>query len=212
VPRARSLALAAGLIAAALSGAARAAGDDDMTLGSPKAPVTVIEYASPTCPHCARFRANVFPAFKAKYVDTGKVRFVLREEPIHPDLDGVVFLLARCAGPSRYFTVLDDVMRAQPEFFDASDEADMSRKFYAVLMREAHGLGLSDQQAMSCMSDPAAIAALNSRVQREVQQYAVDHTPTVVVGGVKLETPGDREIEPADLDAAVQAALAHKRS
>ena len=82
----------------------------DMSLGSPTAPVTVMEYASPSCPHCAHFNEAIFPAFKAKYVDTGKVRYVLREAPIHPDLDAAAFLLARCAGPAGYFKVIDGVM------------------------------------------------------------------------------------------------------
>src|SRR5579871_3142309 len=79
---------------------------DDMTLGSPKAKVTVIEYASASCPHCARFNNEVFPAFKAKYVDTGRVFYVFREFLTEPaSLAAAAFLTARCAGKGKYFGV-----------------------------------------------------------------------------------------------------------
>src|SRR4051812_10112335 len=86
----------------------------DMSLGSPKAKVRVVEYASLSCPHCARFNDEVFPAFKAKYVDTGKVRYTLREMlPPPAEVAAAGFLLARCAGPGKYFKVVDEVFRSQ---------------------------------------------------------------------------------------------------
>jgi protein-disulfide isomerase len=213
MPRLRPLAslVAAGLMAAAAGGAraaAEAMRDDDMALGSPQAAVTVIEYASPTCPHCARFNAQVFPAFKAKYVDTGKVRYVLREFPIHPNLDGVAFLLARCAGGERYFKVLDDVMRAQPEYFADPNFNDVSTRFYNVMMREAASLGMSQGQAMACMSDSRAVDALNVRAAREGRQFDVHLTPTFVINGVKLEHPDTRPVDLPMLDKAIADARA----
>src|SRR5665213_2186956 len=83
-------------------------------MGDPRAKVTVVEYASASCPHCARFNNDVFPAFKAKYIDTGKVRYVLREfltEPVQVAAAG--FLLARCAGKGKYFGALDDFFHGQ---------------------------------------------------------------------------------------------------
>ena len=91
---------------------------DDMTFGRADAPVTIVEYASVTCAHCAAFQADVFPALKAKYIDTGKVRYVFREYLTPPsNVAAAGFLLARCAGPDRYFDVVEAVMRAQPEMF-----------------------------------------------------------------------------------------------
>src|SRR5690606_7904485 len=95
-------------LASALVGSGAWAADGDMAIGPAKAKVTVIEYASVTCSHCADWSTNVFPAFKQKFVDTGRVRFVLRELPTQPpELATAGFLVARCAGPAKYFTVVD---------------------------------------------------------------------------------------------------------
>src|ERR1700761_6445601 len=86
---------------------------DDMSLGNPKAKVQVIEYASMACPHCGHFNETIFAPFKAKWVDTGKVRYTLREmltEPVNVAAAG--FMIARCAGPQKYFTVVDQVFRS----------------------------------------------------------------------------------------------------
>jgi len=105
-----ALALAAGPV-----GAAPAKPPADYSLGSPKAKVQVVEYASLSCPHCAKFNEEVFPAFKAKYVDTGQVRYTLREMLTPPaEVAAAGFLLARCAGPAKYFGVVDAVFRSQP--------------------------------------------------------------------------------------------------
>jgi len=117
MPSSRRLLLSAVLALAA--GAALAApatklppAPGDMSLGSPKARVQVVEYASLSCPHCARFNAEVFPAFRAKYVDTGKVRYTLREMLTPPaEVAAAGFLMARCAGPGKYFKVVDEVFR-----------------------------------------------------------------------------------------------------
>ncbi|MDB5447797.1 MAG: dsbA, partial [Phenylobacterium sp.] len=86
------------------SGAAGSA-QGDMSLGPPDAKVKVVEYASASCSHCARFNNEVFPAFKAKYVDTGKVNYTLREFLTPPEeVAAAGFLLARCAGKDKYFT------------------------------------------------------------------------------------------------------------
>src|SRR5437588_12274451 len=96
--------------------AAAVAQADDMSLGDPKAKVQVVEYASASCPHCARFANAIFPTFKAKYIDTGKVRFTLNEYLTDPQaLAAAGFLLARCAGKARYFDVLDAFFNSQDE-------------------------------------------------------------------------------------------------
>lgn len=208
--RARSFApaFAAALAIAATAAGARAA-DEDMSLGSPKAPVTVIEYASPTCPHCARFEADVFPAFKKKYVDTGEVRYVLREAPIHPDLDAAAFLLARCAGPAGYFKVIDGVMQGQDEYYSAfltesaNADQEIADAYRSVLRRVGKSAGLDDQRISACLTNEASIKAMQTRDEREMAQYHVDSTPTFVINGVKLN-PGDVDL--ATLDAAIARA------
>src|SRR5439155_2600770 len=105
-------------VAACQKPAGEAASADDMTMGSPNAKVTMIEYASVSCPHCARFATEVFPAFKAKYIDTGQVRYVAREALTgDPAIAAAGFLTARCAGKDKYFQVVDAIYRAQPEIF-----------------------------------------------------------------------------------------------
>src|SRR6185312_5071476 len=109
MPDRRSVLLAAAALAVA--GPALAAPGpmpDDMSMGSPKANIQVLEYASLACPHCGHFNETIFPALKAKYIDTGKVRYTLKEMITEPATVAVAgFLIARCAGPDKYFTVVD---------------------------------------------------------------------------------------------------------
>ena len=133
-----SLAAAAALLAACHGGRTTGGGGDDaaaMSMGDPHAKVTVAEYASDTCTHCARFEEEVFPAFKAKYVDTGKVRYVFHEFLTPPEqVSAAGFLVARCAGKDKYFQVLDAIFRAQPQMFATGDA-------HGVLLRIAQSAG-----------------------------------------------------------------------
>jgi protein-disulfide isomerase len=167
-----------------------------MALGNLKAPVTVIEYASVGCPHCATWAINVFPGFKAKYIDTGRVRFVFREMLTgQPTLAAAGFLTARCAGPARYFDIVDQIFRAQNEMVQAGDA-------YGPLLRIAKGAGLTSDQFDSCMKDHAALSALEARSDRNGQENGISGTPTFVIGDRKLE--GDQSLE--SLGAAVASA------
>ena len=180
-----------GSAAAATAKLAQQAGD--MSLGSPKARVQVVEYASLSCPHCARFNAEVFPAFKSKYVDTGKVRYTLREMLTPPaQVAAAGFLLARCAGPEKYFAVVDEVFRSQDKW---------DGEVRGVLLGVAKANGLSESQFTACMSDAAALKALNVRVKAAIDM-GVDSTPTFFVNGKKFE--GEMSLQ--QLDAAVAAA------
>ena len=171
----------------------------DMSMGDPRAKVTVIEYGSASCPHCARFNNEVFPAFKAKYVDTGKVRYVFREFLTQPvELAAAGFLLARCGGPDKYFSILDGVFHAQDEIYKTQEAT-------GPLMRVAHEAGLTDAQANACLEDQAAIDALNARVQGYEKTDGIDSTPTFDVNGKRLQ--GEQTL--AEISAAVDhAALA----
>jgi protein-disulfide isomerase len=172
---------------------------DDMSQGDPKAKVTVIEYASVGCPVCGRWQKEVYPAFKAKYIDTGKINYVFREMLVGGGSEVAVasggFLLARCAGKDKYFTVVDDVFAAQPGVFEAPRE---------TLMSVAKSVGMSEDQFNRCVSDEAALLALNKRVEANAKQ-GVDSTPTFVVNGKKLE-PGYTPLDV--LDAAIAEAQA----
>jgi protein-disulfide isomerase len=173
----------------------------EYVMGNPRAPVTVVEYASLSCPHCARFDINIFPELKRKYIDTGRVRYVFREFLTPPeDVAAAGFLLARCAGPARYFTVVDEIFHRQAEMFQTD-------QVYPILMQIGQANGLSPDQFKACLTDKADNDALNKRVQKAVNVDHVEYTPTVRVNGHEIRTPATREIELADVDQSVQAAL-----
>lgn len=190
-------AAALGLAATWPASAAAPAGDD-MSMGAADAKVTVIEYGSASCTHCARFNNDIFPAFKAKYVDTGRVRYVFREFLTDPvTLAAASFLLARCAGKDKYFSVLDAVFHAQAEIYKTGDADSALRKI-------AQDAGLSEAQANACLSDKAAIDALNARVKSYIDNDKVTGTPTFFIDGERME--GVQTLD--KLDAAIARAEA----
>ena len=192
------LAVAAGTAHAAAPArpAHPAAASADFSLGSPKAKVQVVEYASLSCPHCARFNAEVFPAFKARWVDTGQVRYTLREMLTPPaEVAAAGFLMARCAGPAKYFKVVDEVFRSQARW---TEDANIKPIFLEI----ARNNGLTDAQFEACLTDPKGLAGLNARVKAALDA-GVDSTPTFFVNGKKV---GEGEMSLEQLDAAIAAA------
>ncbi len=178
-------------------GSVGAAAEGDMAQGAPEgAKVTVVEYASVTCGVCAAWQREVWPEFKAKYVDTNQVRFVFREYPTDPAPVAVAgFLLARCAGPDRYFEVVEELLASQPEMFGPAGARP-------TLLRVANGVGLNEEQFQQCVTDESAIAAMDERIQA-AQAAGVGGTPTFLVNGERVSDPSL-----AGLSAAVDAALA----
>jgi protein-disulfide isomerase len=170
----------------------------DMSLGNPQAKVTVVEYASVGCPVCGKWQAEVYPAFKAKYIDTGKVHYVFREmlvgEGPEIALGANGFLLARCAGNDKYFPVIDAIFANQQQAFQDPRGA---------LTTIAKSVGMTDDQFNKCVEDEAAIKALNDRVEHHVKDDGVNSTPTFVINGKGME-PGYHSL--AELDAAIAAA------
>ena len=172
--------------------------NQDMGMGNTKAPVTVIEYASVTCPHCAAFNKDVFPQFKAKYIDTNKIHYVFRETPIHGAYDVTGFLLARCAGPDKYFKVVDAIMRDQEHVF-----ADPRGAYLAI----AESAGLNEKQFDACENDQTATKKFLDRTKAEAAEYGVDSTPTFIVNG-KTMPPGETTLDA--LSAEIDPLLAKK--
>jgi len=198
-PRLAVLALALLGLAACSKGGGQVT-SDDMSLGNDKAPVTVIEYASASCSHCAAFNNDVFPAFKAKYIDTGKVRYVLREFLTPPtDVAAAGFIAARCAGRDKYFTVVDTFFHSQQQMYQSGDVG-------SALIAAAKAGGVDETQLKACLDDKAADAALVARVQTYEKRDNIQSTPTFLIGGQKLE--GETTLD--KLDAAIAAAKAHK--
>lgn len=171
--------------------------EGDMAKGAPEgAKVTVIEYASVTCGACAAWQSQVWPEFKTKYVDTNQVRFVFREFPTPPQPVAVAgFLMARCAGPENYFPVVEELLASQAEMFGPAGPRP-------VLLRVANGVGLSEEQFQACVTDEAAIAAMDERI-KAAMDAGVSGTPTFIVNG---QTVPDNSL--SGLSAAIDAALA----
>ncbi|WP_421730964.1 DsbA family protein [Brevundimonas sp.] len=182
---------------AACGGKTGGAAEGDMALGAPEgAKVTVVEYASVTCAHCAQWQKDVWPEFKAKYVDTNKVRYVFREFPTAPvPVAAAGFLVARCAGPDKYFDVIHEIMASQGEIFGGTPPR-------TVLLRIAQGAGLSEQQFEDCVKDQDATAALEKRIKAGLDA-GVTGTPSFMVNGTKI---ADSSL--SSLSEAVDAALA----
>ena len=196
----RRLLVVAALGALALAGCSKGAGTvdtADMTLGDPNAKVKMVEYASLTCSHCGTFNNDVFPAFKAKYIDTGKVHYTFKEFLTPPnEVAAAGFLTARCAGKDKYFNVTDAIFHAQQEMFTTGD-------MRGVLLRIAQSAGLTEQQFNACITDEAALKALNERVEKAIKVDKVNATPTFVINGKKVK---EGEVSLAELDAAVAEA------
>jgi protein-disulfide isomerase len=190
-------------LGACSGGGAGKAADGDMALGAAEgAKVTVVEYASVTCGHCAAWQKETWPAFKAAYVDTNKVRYVFRELPTPPAPVAVAgFLIARCAGADKYFDVVHNIMDSQSEWQAGVNPRD-------TLFRIGNGAGLSNERIQQCITDEAGLKAADDRARAAVAA-GVDGTPTFLVNGTKVTTPGSASgATMADLSKAIDAELA----
>jgi protein-disulfide isomerase len=146
------------------------------SMGSDKAPVTIIEYASMTCPHCAHFALNTFPQIKEKYIDTGKVRFILREFPFDP-VAAAAFMLARCAGKDKFFPVVDLLFRTQTTW--AVDEP------LKPLLATVKQAGFTEESFKECLANQKVLDGVEWVRKRATEQFKVDSTPTFFINGKK---------------------------
>jgi protein-disulfide isomerase len=149
----------------------------DLALGAPGAPVTVIEYGSVACEACAAFNNEVFSRFRAAYVDTGKVRWILREALTGDTaLAAAGFLTAHCAGPTKYFDAVDRIFHAQARMYSSGEPEP-------ILLGIAHDEGLTDAEFAACVDDQRALAALSARWRGYQEREGIRATPTFVIGG-----------------------------
>lgn len=173
----------------------------DLVMGKPGAPVLIEEFASMSCTHCARFANEVFPALKARYIDTGKARYVLRPLLTPPqNIAAAGFLLARCSGPSGYYKVVEGFFRRQDEAYRSGDVRS------ALIAAAAEG-GVSGPAFNACLSDPKGRDALDVELEK-ASGRDVDSTPTFFFNGVKAKA-GEMTLE--EIDAAYAAALKARR-
>ena len=158
--------------------------DGDVVLGSEKAPVTVIEYASMTCPHCAHFSTTTFPELQKRYIDTGKVRFIFREFPLDP-LAAAGFMLARCAGNDKFMPIVETLFAKQPEW--------MVQKPIPPLVEIAKQFGFTQESFDQCLANQKVLDAIQEVRDRAAEKLGVNSTPTFFINGKKLS--GDQSIE-----------------
>ena len=152
--------------------------DFDRTMGSPKAPIQIVEYAAPTCPHCAHFDMDVFPLLKENFIDTGKVYYILRIFPLGP-ADIAAGAMARCLPPDTYFQFLDLLWRNQAKWDPEFRVPDV----HAGLVDMGRIAGMSADKVDSCIANQAVSQQLTQVGQDAVQKYGINSVPTFIVNG-----------------------------
>ena len=156
----------------------------DMQLGKDDAPVTIVEYASMTCPHCAHFDITTLPELKTKYIDTGKARLILREFPFDPRAEAG-FMLARCS-KDKYFAMVD-VLFHQQENWARADDAK------SALLQLSKLAGFTQESFEACLTDQKLLDQIRAVKNRGEKDFGVDATPTFFINGKKY--PGALSIE-----------------
>ncbi|MBZ8133354.1 DsbA family protein [Afifella sp. IM 167] len=149
----------------------------DRSLGKEDAPVTIVEYASMSCSHCADFHNETYPELKEQYIDTGKVHFIFREFPIDAAAYGIA-MAARCAPENRYFDVIDLFFEHQMDWMRAEDR-------YAAILDLAKQVGFSEDSFEACLQNQALFDGLTAGKDRAVKDFGVQGTPTFFINGEK---------------------------
>jgi protein-disulfide isomerase len=148
----------------------------DRTIGKDDAPVTIVEYASMTCPHCAHFHETTYPELKKQYIDTGKVRFIFREFPLDPLAAGAS-MLARCADKDKFYPMIETLFQQQRQW--------AVEKPIPKLLALAKQAGISEQTFNACLSDQKMLDAMQAEQKRATDKFGVNSTPTIFVNGTK---------------------------
>ena len=156
----------------------------DQMLGKADAPVTIVEYASMTCPHCAHFHATTLPELKTKYIDTGKARLIFREFPFDPRAEAG-FMLARCS-KDKYFPMVDVLFKQQANWASVENAKD-------ALLQISKLAGFSQESFEACLTDQKLLDDVRSVQKRGADEFKVDSTPTFLINGNRY--PGALTIE-----------------
>ena len=160
--------------------AAASSAIEDMVLGDANAPITMIEYASYTCPHCGSFHQNTYPQLKAEYIDTGKVKFIFRE--VYFDRFGLwASMIARCGGQERFFGITDLMFKTQADWTRAGEPvaiADELRKIGRLA-------GLNDEELNSCLQNEESAKTLVEWFQANAARDEINSTPSFLINGSK---------------------------
>ena len=166
---------------------------EDLFLGEESAPLTIYEYASFTCPHCATFHNNTFDAIKTKYVDSGKVRFIMREFPFDPRA-AAAFMLARClpqdstklTEPAQYFPMISMLMKQQETWATAQDGRE-------ALLQMSKLAGFTQESFQACLTNQKLLDDVNAVRERGAKEFGVAATPTFLINGKRYS--GDMSVD-----------------
>ena len=162
----------------------------DLALGKADAPITVVEYASMTCGHCAAFHNKVFPALKEKYIDTGKVRFVFREFPLD-NLAAAASMLARCAGGEKTLPLISALFHTQEAW--AFVRGDPKPELFKVVKQA----GFTQESFDKCLADQKLLDDITAVRTRGTETFGVSSTPTFFINGKKLAGASLEDFEKA---------------
>ncbi|PKA40191.1 DsbA family protein [Rhizobium sullae] len=165
----------------------------EMALGKEDAPVTIVEYMSMTCPHCAHFHNTTFDEIKKKYVDAGKARFIIREFPFDPAA-AAAFMLARCnaskpeelSTPEQYFPMVSMLFKQQETWAAAEDRR-------AALLQMAKLAGFSEDSFTKCLTNQKLLDEVNATRERGSKEFGIDATPTFLINGKRYS--GDMPVD-----------------
>jgi protein-disulfide isomerase len=162
----------------------------DEVQGQADAPVTIVEYASMTCPHCSHFHETTYPEMKKKYIDTGKVRFIFREFPLDP-LAAAAAMLARCAGKDKFFPLIDAFFAQQKDW--------VVQKPLQPMFAIAKQAGFTQQSFDECLANQQMLNNLEEQRTRATQKFNVNSTPTFFINGKTVRGA----LTPEELDKQV---------
>ncbi|KIC27727.1 MULTISPECIES: DsbA family protein [unclassified Leisingera] len=171
----------------------------EMTLGAEDAPVTLIEYASYTCPHCANFHNNTFKQLKADYIDTGKVKFIYRE--VYFDRYGLwASMIARCSGPEKFFGISDLIYKGQSEWARAGGAPEIIDE----LRKIGRLAGIENDQLEACLQDGEKAQTLVTWYQENATEHGIESTPSFILNGEKVSNQSYDEFKKL-LDAELES-------
>ena len=167
----------------------------DIVLGKADAPVTIVEYASMTCGHCAQFHNTTYPVLKEKYIDTGKVKLILREFPLDI-VAKAAFMIARCAGPDKYYPMVTTLFETQKNWAFNNNAAQQ-------LLAIAKQSGMTEAQFNTCLNDTKLAGQIDEVAKRGATEFNVNSTPTFFINGKQISGA----MSPADLDKEIEPLL-----
>ena len=154
---------------------------DDIVLGDPNAPVAIIEYASFTCPHCKNFHEGTFQKLKQNYINTGKVKFILRD--VYFDRYGLwAAMIARCDNSNRFYGIVDEIFRKQSEWTDGAENIDIANNLRKIGL----AAGMDSEKISVCLNDGDMAQALVDVYQTNVERDQISSTPSFLINGEKM--------------------------